>query len=177
MTTAALVALVAGLAAGVVSMVGGIDQLGRGGARVRYLNVPTFAVAATVFGIVAYPIAKYTSLGTTATILIAGAAGVAAGFAMFGVIAAWAVPSAAKEVVDERYTQQGQFGRITRAIDAAAGGEIEFSADGKVQRVAARSLDDAPIEVGTEIVIERIEGGVAFVERWTKIARQLELPT
>ena len=172
----ALVALVAGLAAGVVSMVGGIDQLGRGGARVRYLNVPTFAVAATVFGVVAYPIAKYTALGTPAIVLIAGAAGIAAGSAMLGVIAGWAVPSAEKEVKDERFTHQGQFGRITRAIDGSAGGEIEFSAEGKVQRVPARSLDDAPIELDTEIVIERIEGGTAFVERWTKIARQLELP-
>src|SRR5262249_18612392 len=158
--------LVAGLAAGVVSMVGGIDQLGRGGARVRYLNVPTFAVAATVFGIVAYPLAKYTSLGVAAILVIAGAAGAAAGSAMLRGIAGWAVPSGAKEVKDERYTHQGQFGRITRAIDAGAGGEIEFSAEGAVHRVPARSLDEAPIELGTEVVIERIEGGIAFVERW-----------
>jgi len=176
MTYAALVVLVTGLIAGVVSMVGGIDQLGRGDARVRYLNLPTFAVAATVFGIVAYPVAKYTSLSTASVLVIALAAGVAAGSAMLGVIAGWAVPSAAKEVKDERYTHQGQFGRITRAIDGGAGGEIEFSADGIVQRVPARSLDGAPIELGTEIVIERIEDGVAYVERWTKIARQLELP-
>lgn len=175
MIAAALVVLVAGLTAGVISMVGGIDRLGRGGARVRYLNVPTFAVAATVFGIVAYPIAKYTALGTTAILLIAGAAGIAGGVGMFAIIAAWAVPSAAKEVKDERYTHQGQFGRVTRAI-GERGGEIEFGADGRVQRVPAKSLDDTPIELGAEIVIERIEDGTAYVERWTKIAHRLELP-
>jgi hypothetical protein len=176
MTVVALVILVAGLAAGVVSMVGGIDARERGGLRVRYVNLPTFAAAATVFGIVAYPLARYTTLGRVAIVIIAVAAAAGAASAMVGVIAGWAVPSAAKEVKDPRFERQGEFARITRAIGERDGGEIEYVAGGTPQRVRARSLDGTPIELGAEVVIERIEDGVAYVERWTKIARQLELP-
>lgn len=176
MVFASLIVLIAGLAAGVVSMVGGIDRLGRGGARVKYLNLPTFAAAATVFGIVAYPVARYTHLNALAVLAIAGAAAVGAAGGMVGVIAGWAVPSAAKEVKDERYELQGQFARVTRAIDAQTGGEIEYDIDGVTTRVAARSVGGDAIDAGTEVVIERIESAIAYVERWSKIARELELP-
>lgn len=175
MILASLIVLLAGLASGVVSMVGGIDQLERGGARVKYLNLPTFAAAATVFGIVAYPIAKYTALSIAATLAIAGAAAAGAAALMVGVIAGWAVPSAAKVVKDERYALQGQFARVTNTI-GDQGGEIEYVIDEAPHRVRARSVEGGAIEVGTEVVIERIESATAYVERWSKIARELELP-
>jgi len=176
MRIAAIAVLFAGLAAGVVSMVGGIDQRERGGARVKYLNLPTFGAAATVFGIVAYPLASYTSLGIAAIFAIAGASAAAAAAAMLGVIAGWAVPSAAKEVKDDRFALQGQFARVTRTITENAFGEIEYVVDRSSHRVRARSLTGGAIEAGTDVVIERIEDTTAFVERWSKIAQQLELP-
>ena len=176
MRVLSLAALVAGLAAGVVGMVLGIDRLGRGGTRVKYLNLPTFAATATVFGIVAYPLAAYTAFGTVAISVIAGSAGLAAGSAMLALIAGWAVPSARREVIDERYVLQGHFALVVSAIPAGAPGEIEFKQEGSVRRSPAQSVDGSAIESGAEVVLERIEGGVAHVERWSTIARQLELP-
>jgi membrane protein implicated in regulation of membrane protease activity len=171
-----LAILIAGLAAGVVSMVAGIDQRERGGRRVKYLNLPTFAAAATVFGVVAYPILKYTALGAAAVTAIAASAAAAAAAVMLWVIAGWAVPSASKEVKDPRYALQGHFGRVTGPIMPHGAGEIEYVEDTGTHRIAARSLDGAAIEAGAEVVIERIEDSVAHVERWSKIAQQLELP-
>ena len=169
--------LLAGLIAGVISMVAGIDQSERGGERVKYLNLPTFAAAATVFGIVSYPLLKYSGLSATAVIAISLAAAGAAAAGMVGIIAGWAVPSATRVVKDHRYDLQGHFARVTRAIDAHAGGEIAYTLDAGELIVPARSLDGRPIEAGAEVVIERIEDGMAHVERWSTIAQQLELPT
>jgi membrane protein implicated in regulation of membrane protease activity len=86
------------------------------------------------------------------------------------------VPSARRETEDERYVLQGFVGRVTQAIGAGTPGEISYQLEGSWHRVRARSLDGNPIEAGTEIAIERIEDGVAWVERWSTIERQLEIP-
>jgi membrane protein implicated in regulation of membrane protease activity len=95
---------------------------------------------------------------------------------MVGVIAGWAVPSASREVKDPRYDLQGHFARVTKAVGSGAG-EIEYTADDVVRRAEARSLDGGVIDAGVEVVIERIEDGIAHVERWSTIAEQLELPS
>lgn len=169
-------ALIAGLVGGVISMVGGIDRSERGGARVKYLNVPTFAAAATVFGIVGYPLARYGALHTAVVVGISSAAAVGAAVGMVGIIAGWAVPSASREVKDPRYELQGHFARVSQAIAERAMGEIEYEEENATHRVRAASLDGRAIEGGAEVVIERIEDGTAFVERWSKIAQDLELP-
>ena len=177
MRLVALAILFAGLVSGVVSMVAGIDQRERGGVRVKYFNLPTFAAAASVFGIVAYPLANYSGLHTAAIAVIAAAAAGAAAGGMVGVIAGWAVPGARRVVKDSRYDLQGQFARVTQAIAARSAGEVEFVNEESTHRVPAASLDGGAIEAGAEVVIERIENGTAHVERWSTIAKQLELPS
>jgi hypothetical protein len=86
------------------------------------------------------------------------------------------VPSAARETEDERYALQGFVGKVTRSIGDGTPGEISYQLEGAWHRVTALSLDGNPIETGTEIAIERIEDGVAWVERWSTIERQLEIP-
>ena len=166
-----------GLVLGVVSMIAGIDREQRRGRWVRYFNLPTVGTAAVLFGIVGYPLAKYTALHPGAVIAVAAAAAVAGGAGMLGVIAGWAVPSAARDVPDERYILQGHLARVTRPIDGAVNGEIVFEVEGRRQMATAASLDGTAIAVDAEVVIERLENGVAYVERWTTIAKQLELPS
>lgn len=169
-----------GLVLGVVSMIAGIDRDQRRGRWIKYLNLPTAGVAATLFGLVGYPLAKYSSLSPLAMVAIAGAAGIAGGIGMMTLIAGWAVPSAAREVTDERYVLQGHLAHVTRAIAREADGvlgEISYEHEGQRHRVAASSLDGKPIALDEEVVIERVEDGVAYVELWSNIERQLQLPT
>lgn len=166
-----------GLVVGVVSMIAGIDREQRGGRWVKYFNLPTVGTAAVLFGLVGYPLAKYTSLHPGAMVAIAVAAAVAGGAAMVGVIAGWAVPSAARDVPDERYVLQGHLARVTRPIEVSVNGEIAFEVEGRRQVASAASLDGTSIAVDAEVVIERLENGVAYVERWATIAKQLELPS
>lgn len=166
--------LLAGLLVGVVAMLGGIDRKQRHGAWVKYLNLPTAGAAAALFGIVGYPLAKYSSLSIPAMLAIAGASAAAAAALMVAIIAGWAVPSAALHVEDPRYALQGHPARVSQSITTTHAGEIFFEHDGARRTVPALGLEGAAISVGTEVVIERIEDGVAHVELWSNIERELE---
>ncbi|HEU4563132.1 MAG TPA: hypothetical protein VFS05_00730 [Gemmatimonadaceae bacterium] len=169
-------ALGLGLALGVITMIRGIDRHLQRRGRVSPLSMPTMAAFFTVAGAVGYPVARYGSLEMGAVVLIAVASGLAAAAGAYALIAGWAVPSAASDEVDPRFLLQGHFGRVTKAIAAGEAGEIVYEHDGEQQRVAARALDDKAIPQGAEVVIERVEDGVAHVELWSTIANELRLP-
>lgn len=176
MTLLFALALLAGLAIGVIAMIRGIDRKQRHGAWVKYLNLPTAGAAAALFGIVGYPLAKYSSLGTAAMLAIAGAAAAAAAVGMVALIAGWAVPSAALHVEDPRYALQGHPARVSRSISGGRVGEITYEHDGSRRTVPALGLDGAAIDAGAEVVIERIEDGIAYVQLWSTIEKQMEIP-
>jgi hypothetical protein len=173
-----VVSLILGLVLGVVTMIRGIDRHLQRRGRVSPFSMPSLAAFFTVAGAVGYPLVRYTGLGTVAVTIIAVASGLAAGAGAYALVAGWAVPSAAKDEEDPRFLLQGHFARVTRAIDGGAGaaGEIEFEHDGERQRVPAHGLDGKAIPEGAEVVIERVEDGVAHVELWDTIASELRLP-
>ena len=172
-----LAAFILGLVLGVVSMIAGIDRDQRRGRWVRFINLPTAGVAATLFGLVGYPLAKYSSLGPLAMTLIAGSAALVGAVGMLVLIAGWAVPSAARDVEDERYVLQGHLAHVTRAIRPTETGEITFEHEGRQYTLRACSIDGKLIAQNSEVVIERIEDEIAYVELWSTIAKQLELPS
>ena len=136
-------------------------------------HIPAIAAFATVFGAVGYPLSRYSGLGPGWQLAIASVAG---GVALAGavmLIAQWALPSARRDVPDERYLLQGMLARVTDAIDAQRGGRIALQLNGMVHAVQASSLSGDTIDSGTEVVIERIEGETAFVEPWSVVERRL----
>ena len=165
-----------GLVLGVISMIAGIDRDRRHGRWIKYINLPTIGTAAALFGLVGYPLAKYSALSPLAMLAVAIGAAVVGATGMVFLIAGWAVPSAAREVEDERFVLQGHFAHVLRPILASEPGEIEFEHEGEMQTIAARGLDGQEIAEGSDVVIERVEDGVAYVELWSTIARQLKLP-
>ena len=165
-----------GLVLGVVAMLMGIQKDSPPRTARSLFNLATIGAFVTVAGAVGYPIARYSTLGPIAVTLIALGGGLAAWGLAVAMIAGWAVPSAARETEDVRYALQGFVGKVTQPIGTGTTGEISYQLEGAWHRARARSLDGQPIENGTEIAIERIEEGVAWVERWSTIERQLELP-
>lgn len=166
----------AGLVLGVIAMLVGIQKDSPPRTARSLFNLATIGAFVTVTGAVGYPVARYTTLGVIAVSAIAVGGGLAAWGLAVAMIAGWAVPSAARETEDERYALQGFVGKVTRSIGDGTPGEISYQLEGAWHRVTALSLDGNPIETGTEIAIERIEDGVAWVERWSTIERQLEIP-
>jgi hypothetical protein len=166
----------AGLVLGVVSMLVGIQKDSPPRTPRAMFNLATIGSFVTVAGAVGYPLARYTRLGGLAISSIALAAGLAGWGLAVAMIAGWAVPSAKRETEDERYALQGFVGKVTQAIGHGTIGEITYLLEGAWHRKQARSLDGKPIENGTEIAIERVEDGIAWVERWSTIERHLKLP-
>jgi hypothetical protein len=166
----------AGLVLGVVSMLVGIQKDSPPRTARSMFNLATIGAFVTVAGAVGYPLARYTTLGSIAVSAIALAAGLAGWGLAVAMIAGWAVPSAARQTEDERYVLQGFVGKVTQPIGNGTPGEITYQLEGAWHRNRALSLDGKPIESGIEIAIERIEDGIAWVERWSTIERQLELP-
>ncbi|MBC7791680.1 MAG: hypothetical protein H7Z74_17165 [Anaerolineae bacterium] len=171
-----LIALILGLVLGVTAMLRGIDrQLQRKG-RVALFNTPSIAAFATVAGAVGYPLARYSQLEISTVSTIAAASGLAGAIGMFGLLAGWVVPSAARDVQDVRFALQGHFGRVTEEIGVRASGKISYEQGGTRHVLPALGLDGQQIESGVDVVIERIEDGIAHVAPWSTIARELELP-
>lgn len=171
-----IAALILGLVLGVAAMMRGLDRhLARRG-RVAPFNTPTVATFFAVTGAVGYPIARYAELHPLATWAIAAGSGLAAGVGVFWLLAGYIVPAAAKDVEDERYRLQGHPALVTRAMGAGRDGEIEYEEHGVRTTVPAQALTGEDVPEGAEVVIERVEDGVAHVELWSRIADELRLP-
>jgi len=91
---------------------------------------------------------------------------------MITLLAQWAFRGISATSVDEEEIQ-GQLAVVTRDIAASASGEISYENHGKVIRVPARGLGTKPLIAGSDVVIDRIENGVAFVEEWAVVEQRL----
>jgi hypothetical protein len=138
-----------------------------------FVNRQGVAAFATLFGAAGYLLLRSTALGAGAVVVLAVAAGAAGLLGSGLLLKAWALPSARRDVVDDRYLMQGHPATVTRAIAANGEGEIAYEADGRRWTVAARSWDGAPLDAGAEVAIERVEGGVAYVEDWAQVEARL----
>jgi hypothetical protein len=90
-----------------------------------------------------------------------------------------AIPSSDPED-DPRYRFQGHVARVTTAIGESEPGRVVFVFDGQRYDLRAQwSPEAGGFEranfglVGDEVVIERIDGDVAFVEPWTVVEQRL----
>ncbi len=181
-----LASFIAGLALGVYAMLRGIerpphglrtesvDHFGRAIAEARRsLKAPTLGACTTAFGATGYLLTRYTTLGAgvrLALALLAGAAGIAGAILL---IAKWIVPAAKHDVVDERFLLQGHPARVSAAIRDATDGEITYDIGGMQYAAKARSIDDVPVALGTDVIIERVEDGVAYVEPWVQVEQRI----
>jgi hypothetical protein len=67
----------------------------------------------------------------------------------------------------------GHLARVTKPIGEVEAGEIVYEVDGVPYTAAAMSLDGGAMETGTDVVIERVEDGVAHVEEWAHVEKRL----
>ena len=188
-----LFALLLGLVLGVVAMLVGVEKRQRsscvrGPGAIPFsresvmaasseisarFHLPIVAPFATMFGAVGYLMTRYSSLGIAARLMIPAVAGAAAATGVVILVARWAVPSARRDVPDERYLWQGLPATVISPIDTEAPGRISIEVDGTRHAVMAASLHGEPIELDSDVVIERIEDGIAFVEPWAAVERRL----
>ncbi len=182
-----VICFVAGLVLGVYVMLNGVERAPRPTGRApheetgahdphteppKVLNVQTAAAFALVFGAVGYVAVRvgWSGVPTFGVALVAGLASAALSTAL---LAKWALPSARRDVVDARYLMQGHPATVTRAIPAGGMGAITYEVDDRQWTVDARGWDDAPVAAGEDVAIDRVEGGVAYVEQWAQVEARL----
>jgi membrane protein implicated in regulation of membrane protease activity len=168
------IAFVAGLLLGVRVMLFGIERRRSSGvapSRSSFRSsLPLVAGFATAFGVAGYTLSRI--VAPSGALIAAGLIGIAA----MGLVR-WLVAKSARaaehDVEDERFVLQGHVARVVSSIGAGGEGRISFD-DGTQQRtLRARCLDDASLGEGTEVVIERIEGDLAYVEPWIQVEQRL----
>jgi hypothetical protein len=169
-----LAAFIGGLLLAVFAMLQGVEytRRNRSHAPSPFFNVPSIAAFAVVCGAVGYPVASHTGMSTWAIVLIAVASGAAATAGMVVLLARWALRGARPELHDSEEIQ-GHFAYVSMEISPTGLGEITYEYLGKKLRSPARTLGDTSLTIGSEVVIERIENGVAFVEEWAVVEQRL----
>jgi hypothetical protein len=166
-----------GLLTGVYTMLLGSVRLGQDQSAVRTppagFNAPVVAGALVAFGAVGYITGIYAHLSTIATGVIALVAAVVGWIGMTTLMAKWALKGPIIDPHEELEELQGTIATVTKPIVPGTPGEIVYVFRGKQLRVAAQDIGGGVVGVGTEVVIEKIEGGVADVELWSAVEQRL----
>jgi len=176
-------ALLLGLLVGVFFMLHGVERdevpsVG-GAASARStdpsaaLALPLLAAFATAFGLSGSLLARYSPLSTTTQVVVAAIIGALGAGGAAALVLKWAIPSAREEVIDERYVMQGQPARVVESITPSSPGTVEYEVEGARVRAQARSFDGSSVAAGTEVVIERVEDGMTYVELWALVEQRL----
>lgn len=187
MISAGLVILLLGLVLGVFAMLHGTER------RVRpvvapherrtehdpaaepspLFNLASIAAFSVGAGLTSYLAARYTPLPLAAEIALALVAGALAMAMQSLLIARWAIPGARAEQVDHRYLLQGTIGQVTRAVPVRGEGAMRYELDARSYDLPARSIDGDALAAGGDVVIDRVENGVAYVESWAVVEQRL----
>jgi len=188
MTSVFLVAFIVGLLLGVRAMLYGVerdagspfslapDQIG---------HTPTTPAAPSVRGWLPLLASFLVGAGAVGYLVLrrGGTTGTAVGWGLAAgaILAAVASRMVRKAVAfvpehdpdDPRYVLQGHVARVTAPIAGDGEGEIAYSVEGASHVARARAIDGVLVAAGTEVVIERIEDGVAYVEPWSQVEQRL----
>ena len=136
-------------------------------------STPVVSAFAGTFGTVGYLLTRPGRLGAAAGTIVALIVGAAAGAAAVRVVRRAAAFVPEHDPDDPRYVLQGHVATVTTSIGAGGDGEITYEVEGARHTVRARGLDGSVAERGAEVVIERIENDIAYVEPWVEVEKRL----
>lgn len=186
MITLYLVCFLVGLGLSIVSFVSGLDRVnvfdhifghvhhGPGGHHHHHLGKRTLspfnAASITAFlawfgggGMVLHQLTAWTEVAIVAGSLGSGFLGGSLVNRFLGLILTRERPLQATTLI-------GAIGRVTSRIREGGTGEIVFAINGTRKVSAARSDSGGEIDKGAEVVIVRMEKGIAYVSTWEELA-------
>jgi hypothetical protein len=170
-----LVAFTGGLMLAVFAMLHGVEYLRRNRSRAPspFFNFPAVAAFAVGLGAVGYVLSSRSTLQAWGVILIAVVGGGLAATGMIALLARWALRKGALTGHDESETIQGQLAIVTQEIMPGGTGTISYDHLGARLQSPARAISNQRLEKGSDVVIDRLENGVAFVEEWAVVEQRL----
>jgi membrane protein implicated in regulation of membrane protease activity len=170
-----LIAFTGGLILAVFAMLHGVEYLRRNRSRAPspFFNFPAVAAFAVGLGAAGYVLSSRTSLRPWAVVILAVIGGGLATSGMIALLARWALRKGASTGHDESETIQGQLAVVIQEIPPAGSGTIAYEYLGAHLQSPARAISNQPLGKGADVVIDRIENGVAFVEEWAVVEQRL----
>ena len=174
MTALYLLAFVGGLLLAVRIMIRGVERPAASHPlRERSFRHSPAVLSAfgVVFGLTGYLLAGRG--GGITTFLSSAALGLIASVTAARLVTKWWAVVPEHDVDDERYVLQGHIARVTKSIRPEVDGEVAFEVEGERHVLRARGIDHGSVDVETEVVIERIEEDIAFVEPWAEVEKRL----
>ena len=148
---------------------------GHGSTHVSPFSLSTLSAFLTWFGGAGYLLSRYSALTALSSTLAALACGAVGGALFFAVVARYIVPRLTVMNPDD-FRVQGIVARVTSTIQPGGIGEIVYTLGGTRHSDGARSASEQSIERGTQVVVLRIEKGIAYVEPWATFADTHQLP-
>lgn len=145
------------------------------GAHLSPFSLSTISAFVTWFGAAGWLLTRYSTLTAALVFLVASAAGLAGGAIVFLVIARYLFPRLTV-MRPADYVEQGVVGHLASPIREGGTGEVVYLLGGARRVDSARTLHGEALERGTEVVIHKVERGIAWVEKWDEFARANQLP-
>jgi hypothetical protein len=169
-----LASFIGGLLLGVFAMLHGVEHARRNRSKAPspFFNLPAIAAFAVGFGAAGYPLVSRTRLPFWAILLIAVGSGALAISGMITLLARWALRDAGLFSAQSDEIQ-GQLAVVTQEIAPGSAGEIAYEYLGRHLRIPAHALSKRTLSVGAEVVIDRIENGIGYVEEWSVVEQRL----
>lgn len=163
-----------GLVAGVRVMLYGVERdrpAGDDSPRSFSASPAVIAAFSAVAGIVGYLALRF-GLQPAAVWGASLGSGALAAVATSRAIRRWWVHVPEHDVDDERYVLQGSIARVVDAI-TPTGGTVSLTSSTETRVLPAKTIDGQNVAAGAEVVVERIEDGIAYVEDWAEVEKRL----
>jgi membrane protein implicated in regulation of membrane protease activity len=171
-------ALSAGLLLGVYFMLYGVER----GAPVFSIptqprkfrfSLPAAGAALSVFGGVGYVLTTRLGVAPVSAVLVSSAVAAVGSVAALLAVRRWSREPSTELGDDPRFFLQGHPARVTSAAGEDGVAQIAYEVDGARHAIPARSTDASILLTGSDVVIEKIEDGVAWVEPWVQVEQRI----
>jgi len=139
-------------------------------------NAGTIAAFLTWFGGAGYLLTRYSGFAALSITAIASLVGLIGGALVFAFLAKFINPRLTV-LAPEDFQVNGIVAKVTSTIRPGGTGEIVYTLGGTRHSDGARAETGEELERGTEVVILRVEKGIAYVDRWSKFAAANQLPS
>jgi len=139
-------------------------------------NAGTIAAFLTWFGGAGYLLTRYSGFAALSITAIASLVGLIGGGLVFVFLAKFINPRLTV-LAPEDFQLSGIVARVTSTIHPGGTGEIVYTLGGTRHSDGARAETGEQLDRGTEVVILRVEKGIAYVDRWSKFAAANQLPS
>jgi hypothetical protein len=176
MTIVYLASFIGGLLLGVRIMIFGVERPRAEhptGERTFRMSPAVLASFATTFGMLGYILSHRRQAGRIADTVIAAVVGALVAFATARLVRDWWKVTPEHETDDERFILQGHVARVTKTIGAGVDGEVSFEIGADRHTLRARGIDETALTAGSEVVIDRVEDEIAYVESWAEVEKRL----